>query len=122
MINLTVEQAYAILPAVQELMGTRLPVKAALKVMKFALQANTVFTTYQSRRNVLLMELGVKDEAGELSVPEEKQQEFYNKLKEVVPEGLAVEAEGITMAELGEEAQISPAALLTLKQHNILLD
>lgn len=119
MINLTVDQAFALMPALQELMATKLPVRTSFKVLKFARELDAQMKDYAAKRNVLIMEMGVKQEDGKFVVAEERREEFFTKLKDVVPATLAVNIDQLTVADFGD-VSLSPSTLLTMEQNQLI--
>jgi hypothetical protein len=119
MINLTVEQALDLVPTLRELMVTKLPIKAAYKVARFARKAEEQLKDYESQRVKLVKEYGTTDEKGTTSVSPENMAVFVEKLTELQKEALRIDADTVAIAELGETL-LTPQQMLVMEKNKLL--
>lgn len=121
MINLTIKQALNVLPTINELVSVKLPIKAAYKIARITRKLQEQLLDFESQRVALIKEMGVTDEKGNMVVSEERVPAFTEKLNELMPEGISVDVDGITLPELGD-VSLTPLQLLIMEQNQILIN
>ena len=120
MINLTVSQLWSLVPVLRGLMLVNMPLKVALKIARIVARAEAKVKEVEEKRRVLIKELGVEKD-GQMSVPEEKREEFVQRFEKIIPATFTVEAAALTVAEM-ESVQLSPQDALVLDQCGVLVE
>lgn len=115
MIVLTVEKALNLVPVLKNLMQTKLPIKTAYKVARFARLADEQLKDFNEQRVKLVKEYIGEDQ----KIPTEKMEEFMGKLSALLPIELSIDAEKPSIDEL-EGVSLTPQEFSVLEQNDFL--
>lgn len=119
MIEVTIGQAVEFLPALKNVMATKLPVKAAYRLARIAAKLQPELKTFDEARFSVFQELGreVPDMPGSYDPPSDpdKLAELVKRVSELTSEKVAIDLDPVTLDMLGD-SQLTAADLLALEK------
>lgn len=118
MIEVTIGEVVGFVPALNRVMETKLPAKAAYRLSRIAAKLQPELKLFNEVRMALFVELGepVEGQPGQYQVTGvEKQKQLADRLAELQAEKVAVGLDPLTADMLGD-AQVTPADLYVLEK------
>lgn len=116
--ELTLGRIIAAKPAIEELITMRIPIKASFKLTKIVKSELTpAMEVFENKRTEIMKNVFGKEQFTEeeaKAIDEEKQMQFATCFNEMLEETIEVNIDPLEIDELGDEASISAATLMTL--------
>jgi len=116
--ELTLGRIVAAKPAIEELITMKIPIKASFKLTKIVKSELTpAMEVFENKRTEIMKNVFGKEQFTEeeaKDIDEEKQMQFATCFNEMLEETIEVNIDPLEIDELGDEASISAATLMTL--------